>query len=258
MNTYNTIRAINVNEHVEKKDGLTYLSWAWAWDAFKQACPDASYEVVKNANGLPFFDDACGAMVYTRVKAAEQIHEMWLPIMDSRNRAMKRQPYTIDTQRGSINVAAFTMFDVNKTVMRCLVKNLAMFGLGLYIYAGEDLPESDELTQKSEEPSHSFSKPLGATLGHVNPVTVRIAPSQPWAEDGAPKPAGSPYLFQVGKFKMRSVHEIDFVELSSWAEHWNDKRIAGEEIGFKLAQDLDHALTYIASENSKNAEDVPF
>jgi hypothetical protein len=57
---------------------------------------------------------------------------------------------------------------------------------------------------------------------------------------------------------MRSVHEIDFVELSSWAEHWNDKRMAGEEIGFKLAQDLDHALTYIASENSKNAEDVPF
>lgn len=144
MKTYQEVRLIDVSKHVEKKDNLSYLSWAWAWDEFKQAYPDAYYEVVKNERGLPYFEDVCGAMVYTRVTANNQTYEMWLPIMDSRNRAMKREPYSVQTHRGSIQINAFTMFDVNKTLMRCLVKNLAMFGLGLYIYAGEDLPEKEE------------------------------------------------------------------------------------------------------------------
>lgn len=122
---FNRLRAINVNQHVEKKGGLSYLSWAWAWDTFKQNCPDASYSVTK-FDGLPYLETASGVMCFTAVTAGGETHEMWLPVMDSRNRALLP--------------GNFSMFDVNKTIMRCLVKNLAMFGLGLYIYAGEDLP----------------------------------------------------------------------------------------------------------------------
>jgi hypothetical protein len=81
---------------------------------------------------------------------------MWLPVMDGANKAMKRTPYTYKVwnrqtkQWTEKTVAAATMFDINKTIMRCLVKNLAMFGLGLYIYAGEDLPEGESEEQSAQ------------------------------------------------------------------------------------------------------------
>lgn len=140
------LKKINVNEHVEKKESMSYLTWSWAWDVFKTAMPDATYEIVKTPAGLPYFESDAGAIVYTKVTAGGETHEMWLPVMDHKNRAMKSVPYAIETAKGAIKVQAYTMFDINKTIMRCLVKNLAMFGLGLYIYAGEDLPEkSDEV-----------------------------------------------------------------------------------------------------------------
>jgi hypothetical protein len=80
-------------------------------------------------------------MVFTEVTADGLTHEMWLPVMDGANAAMKREAYTYKTKFGEKNCAAFDMFDINKTIMRCLVKNLAMFGLAIYIYAGEDLPD---------------------------------------------------------------------------------------------------------------------
>jgi hypothetical protein len=83
-------------------------------------------------------------MVYVSVTADGLTHEMWLPVMDSNNKAMKSEPYTIKTKYKDIVVGKATMFDINKTIMRCLVKCLGMFGLGLYIYAGEDLPEGSE------------------------------------------------------------------------------------------------------------------
>ena len=141
MATFNDLRKINVNEHTERKDGLTYLSWAWAWDTFKQHCPDATYTIEKDHMGLPYFESTAGAMVYTKVTVEGVTHEMWLPVMDGKNKAMKNEPYTYMTRAGEKTVEAFTMFDVNKTLMRCLVKNLAMFGLAIYIYAGEDLPD---------------------------------------------------------------------------------------------------------------------
>ena len=129
MSKFEEITKINVNEKTEKKGNLTYLSWAWAWAEFKKVYPDAQYEVVKFADGKPYYhDDKTGYMVYTKVTAEGLTYEMWLPVMDSRNRAL------LDA----------TMFDINKTIMRCLTKNLAMFGLGLYIYAGEDLPEGED------------------------------------------------------------------------------------------------------------------
>lgn len=142
---FRELSAVDVNGHTETKivsgSSLTYLSWPFAWAEVKNRYPDASYEVVKNENGLPFFHDpATGYMVYTRVTIEGITHEMWLPVMDNANKAMRSEPYEYQTKYGKKRVEAATMYDINRSIMRCLVKNLAMFGLGLYIYAGEDLP----------------------------------------------------------------------------------------------------------------------
>ena len=134
--------SLNVNQYVEKKQGLSYLSWSYAWAEFKKIYPDATYEIKKDENGRCYFGDpAIGYMVYTSVTAGGLTYEMWLPVMDNNNKSMKLNGYTYSTRNGEKTVEAVSMFDINKAVMRCLVKNLAMFGLGLYIYAGEDLPE---------------------------------------------------------------------------------------------------------------------
>lgn len=149
MKTFSELRKINVNEHTELKEGQTYLSWAWAWDTFKQACPDAKYEVLKNPDGLPYFESGAGAMVYTKITANGETHEMWLPVMDGKNKAMKSAPYFYTVrdwktkQQVEKMVDAYSMFDINKALMRCLVKNLAMFGLGLYIYLKEESPAEE-------------------------------------------------------------------------------------------------------------------
>lgn len=148
MNVFETLNNVNVNGHTEEKNGLTYLSWAWAWAEVKKAYPEANYTIEK-FDGLPYvYDENTGYMVYTTVTIEGIIHEMWLPVMDGANKAMKSKPYTYKDRYGKEKtVTAATMFDVNKTIMRCLVKNLAMFGLGLYIYAGEDLPEVEQMAK---------------------------------------------------------------------------------------------------------------
>jgi len=158
---FETLNAINVNEHVEKKksgeknpDGsdkyLTFLSWVWAWGQVKQLYPDASYEV-RHWGDKPYLnDDQLGIMVETSVTISGETITMWLPVMNSTNKAMKAVPYSYKTKYGDKFVDAATMFDVNKAIMRCLAKNIAMFGLGLYIYAGEDLPEEEAAQAKNE------------------------------------------------------------------------------------------------------------
>jgi hypothetical protein len=150
-NKFNELYALNVNEKTEKKDDLTYLSWAWAWAEFKKVYPDATYNVRKNEQNLPYFESEYGIMVYTEVTAGGLTYEMWLPVMDGKNRTMKKEPYSYSTKYGDKKVEPATMTDINKTLMRCLTKNLAMFGLGLYIYAGEDLPEGETEKKPIEE-----------------------------------------------------------------------------------------------------------
>lgn len=151
---FSTLNAINCNEHTEKKKQgsteLTYLSWPWAWAEVKKRYPNASYTIYKDENNRPYIEDTdYGIICYTTVTIEEQTHEMWLPVMNGANKAMRRVPYqyqvwnAYNKQYETKTVEAATMFDINKTIMRCLVKNLAMFGLGLYIYAGEDIPESE-------------------------------------------------------------------------------------------------------------------
>lgn len=157
--TFNTLYSIDVSGKTEKKNNLTYLSWAWAWAEFVKVCPDAKYEI-KTFDGKPWlYDPALGYMVFTSITADGDTKDMWLPVMDAANKAMKDHPYKYqvkqkDWKTGNVQTVekiceSATMFEINKAIMRCLTKNISMFGLGLYIYAGEDLPE--DLKEKQKE-----------------------------------------------------------------------------------------------------------
>lgn len=133
---FETLNAINVNGHTEKKNGLTYLSWAWAWAEVKKAYPAAFYTIYEDANGRPYHTDGRTCWVKTGVTIEGLEHIEYLPVMDFRNQ--------------SIPLDKVTSMDTNKAIQRSLTKACARHGLGLYIYAGEDLPESEAEAQADE------------------------------------------------------------------------------------------------------------
>ena len=134
-NYFNDLYAVNVNGHTEKKNGLTYLSWAWAWGEIKKKHPDATYTVYENAEGWNYHTDGRTCWVKTGVTVNGIEHIEYLPVMDYKNK--------------SISTENVTSFDVNKAIQRSLTKACARHGLGLYIYAGEDLPE-EEANEKQD------------------------------------------------------------------------------------------------------------
>jgi hypothetical protein len=128
---FEVLAAINCNEHTEKKNGLTYLSWAWAWTECKKRFPLAYYTIYENEQGRPYFDDGRTAWVKTGVTIEGLEHIEYLPILDQ-------------SAHKSLQVSAITSWDMNKAIQRSLTKALARHGLGLYIYAGEDLPDTED------------------------------------------------------------------------------------------------------------------
>lgn len=134
---FQTLNDINVNGHTEVKDTgrvrLTYLSWAWAWAEVKKNYPDATYTVYENANGWNYHTDGRTCWVKTGVTIEGMEHIEYLPVMDNRN--------------NSIPADKVTSMDVNKAIQRSLTKAAARHGLGLYIYAGEDLPETESVQE---------------------------------------------------------------------------------------------------------------
>lgn len=142
-NYFADLNAVNVNEHTEKKNGLTYLAWAYAWGELKKRYPGSYYTVYENKDGWNYFTDGKTAWVKTGVTVVigsdgpimrQLEHIEYLPIMDTRNR--------------SIPAENVTSFDVNKAIQRSLTKACARHGLGLYIYAGEDLPEDGTMSDQ--------------------------------------------------------------------------------------------------------------
>ena len=129
-NIFEALNSINVNEKTEKKGNLTYLSWAWAWAEVKKQYPDMTRTVYEQENGINYFTDGLTGWVKVGVTINGLEHIDYLPIMDYRN--------------ASIPQDKITSFDVNKAIQRSTTKALALHGLGLYIYAGEDLPEGYE------------------------------------------------------------------------------------------------------------------
>ena len=131
MTVFETLNGVNVNEHTEKKNGLTYLSWAWAWGELLKRFPDSTYTIYENRDGWNYHTDGKTCWVKTGVTVEGKEYIEYLPVMDFKNR--------------SIPADAVTSFDVNKAIQRSLTKAVARHGLGLYIYAGEDLPEGEEI-----------------------------------------------------------------------------------------------------------------
>ena len=126
-NYFTELNAVDVSSKTEKKNGLTYLSWAWAWGESKKRHPDATYTVYEDREGRFYHTDGKTCWVKTGVTVNGVEHIEYLPVMDFKNR--------------SIPLESVTSFDVNKAIQRSLTKAVARHGLGLYIYAGEDLPE---------------------------------------------------------------------------------------------------------------------
>lgn len=138
-NYFKQLNSINCNDKTEKKNGLTYLAWAYAWGEVKKLFPDSTYTIYENENGWFYHTDGNTCWVKTGVTINGIEHIEYLPVMDYKNR--------------SIPVDQVTSFDVNKAIQRSLTKAVARHGLGLYIYAGEDLPEDDNQVEQSSKPS---------------------------------------------------------------------------------------------------------
>jgi len=136
---------INVNDHTEKKNGLTYLSWAWAWQEALKADASATFDV-QTFEGKPYMDVNGTGMVWVTVTLFGQPRTCMLPVMDYKNKPI-------------LNPDAFA---VNTAIMRCMTKALALHGLGIYIYAGDDLPESDE--KDAPTPQAEAPKPIVRTV----------------------------------------------------------------------------------------------
>jgi hypothetical protein len=143
-NYFIELNNINVSDKIEKKNGLSYVSWAYAWGEIKKKHPDATYTIYENAQGWCYHTDNITAWVKTGVTVNGIEHIEYLPIMDFKNK--------------SIPCANITSFDVNKAIQRSLTKAVARHGLGLYVYAGEDLPEEDQKETKEFEKNAKSEK----------------------------------------------------------------------------------------------------
>ena len=134
-NYFEMLNGINVNDKIEKKNGLSYLSWAFAWGELKKRFPDSTYTIYENKDGWNYFTDGKTCWVKTGVTVQGIEHIEYLPVMDFRNK--------------SIPLEQVTSFEVNKTIQRSLTKAIGRHGVGLYIYAGEDIPS--EATESSSD-----------------------------------------------------------------------------------------------------------
>lgn len=159
-NYFSELYQIDVSERVEKKNGLSYLSWAWAWAEIKKRHPDATYTIYENAEGFPYHHDARTAWVKVGVTVGGLEHIEYLPVMDNRNQ--------------SIALDAIRSTDVNKSVQRALTKAIARHGLGLYIYAGEDLPEEQKAKPLTKEHKNALIDEARRLFGENAPSQFKM------------------------------------------------------------------------------------
>ena len=155
MSVFEQLNSVNVNDKTESKNGLTYLSWAWAWTEVKKVAPNATYTIYENKDGWNYHTDGKTCWVKTGVTIDFVEHIEYLPVMDYRNK--------------SIPLESITSFDVNKAIQRSLTKACARHGLGLYIYAGEDLPEEKPkmVDEKSIEKLKKLANEKGVGMDEI-------------------------------------------------------------------------------------------
>jgi hypothetical protein len=157
---------LNVNDHTEKKQNLTYLSWAWAWQQALLADPNATFRVhtfsTAKDGASPVMEIGDSGMVWVDVTLMGKTRTGFLPIMDHRNKPISEPD----------------SFQVNTALMRCLTKTLALFGLGLYIYAGEDLPFDEEEKPVDREDKQSDPNLMLFAEKMIEMVTIADNSSQ--------------------------------------------------------------------------------
>ena len=185
---WNNLSKIDCNEHTEKKGNLTYLSWAWAWGMMMQNYPDATYRF-KEWEGYDVLYYKNGtAAVSCEMTVNNNTHTMWLAVMDHKNQAVVNPTAT----------------QISNTKMRCLVKTMAMFGLGHYIYAGEDVPE--DLSVSDEERQTELIK-LMSDASQVAKLKAVITQQSKWVKSMETK---NPEIFH----KVHEVYSLKTQELS--------------------------------------------
>ena len=153
-NYFQILNDVNCNDKVEKKGNLSYLSWAWAWTEVKKHFPDAYYTIYEDQNGCLYHTDGKTCWVKTGVTVNGIEHIEYLPVMDNKNH--------------SILLTDVTSFAVNKSIQRSLTKACARHGLGLYIYAGEDLPETDAVNDQKVAAAKEKAKAAKKALVKLN------------------------------------------------------------------------------------------
>lgn len=163
---FNTLNNVNLKEYTKKKMNLSYLPWAFAWAEVKKRFPDANYTIYENDQGWNYFTDGrtCWTKVGVTIEGLEHIEE--LPVMDYRNK--------------SVSLEKITSMDVNTSIQRGLTKAIARHGLGLYIFAGEDLPEAPG-DADADAPNNPTPAPQGTP-----------APSDSSKESTTPKAESNP------------------------------------------------------------------
>ena len=188
MTVFEKLNQINVNGHTEKKNGLTYLSWAWAWGELLKQYPDSTYTIYENRDGWNYHTDGRTCWVKTGVTVEGKEYIEYLPVMDFKNR--------------SIPAESVTSFDVNKAIQRSLTKAVARHGLGLYIYAGEDLPEADATAGAIKAPEAPADHPKADRPAAVT-VDYLTAEEVERIEQGARKVYGDEAYAEINKMLLR-------------------------------------------------------
>ena len=163
---WDTLSKISVKGHTKEKESdhgktLSYLPWAVAWRMLIEVYPNSTYTIHENENSFPCFYNDLGGICKTTVEIEGHKRSMTLPVMDYANKAMKPDTYTYSTKKGEKSVNPLNTFEINKTNFRCLVKNLAMFGLGIDIYIGDDLTLTPDETENAVPWEVLREQPIG-------------------------------------------------------------------------------------------------
>lgn len=204
---FSTLYGVDVSGKLDKKprDGrkgapeLSYLSWAWAWAEVKKRYPDAQYRIIEfdehgieTDHGYPFqVIGSAGYLVHTELTIDGESYRMWLPVMDAHNQPVKKDPRHVTTRFSEYDVPGFDVMLLNKALMRCLVKNMAIFGLGLTVYAGEDTPDVDYAPQPDVPPVYPPEQ-LGAEQSAPPAMANPPMPEDAGEEEFDPNPPEEP------------------------------------------------------------------